>query len=80
MKFEISPLSLCEPADIDALPDRHPHLPERHLVRYRRDQQLAVVLKADEAAIEQVIDGGGEQQAVLAVSRSLLSQSRHGLQ
>ena len=48
-------------------PGFDPHALQRRLVRDRRHDQRAVVLEADEAAIEQVIDTGRQEQAVLTV-------------
>jgi len=46
---------------------RDPHALERLAVHDRRDQQLAIVLERNEPAIEEMINRGREQQAVLAV-------------
>ena len=41
-------------------------------MRDRRDNQGPIVLEADEAAVEKVIDGGGEQQSILPVQSLLI--------
>ena len=60
------------------------HLLEGNAIRDRRNQGVAGVLKADEAAIEKMIDGGGggggggKEPLPAAVVPSLVD-SRHGL-
>ena len=52
VKLQIPPLPFRERARIEAHSHRHTHLAQRHFVRDARDQQLAIVLKADEPAIK----------------------------
>jgi len=76
VKLQIRPLSLRKPADIPPPVRRDSHAPQRLAVHDRRDQKLAIVLECNEPAIEEMIDGGREQQAVLAVEALVVGLAR----
>lgn len=65
--LEKPPLRAREPSRLEHPPRRHAHALHRSVVRDRGDQQPPVRAERDEAAIEEVVDRGRQQQAVLAV-------------
>src|SRR5713226_2508016 len=69
MEIEKLLLTARERANIDGLGRIDPHSLKRGVMRNRRNNQPPAVFKADEAAIEQVIDARRQQQSVLIVPR-----------
>src|ERR1035437_7702288 len=67
MKIKKCPLSLGEATDIDGGLGSDAHAFERGSMGHRRNDQGAGVFKTDEAALEQMVDGGCEQDPVLAI-------------
>jgi hypothetical protein len=74
MEIEKLLLTARERTNIDGLGCIDPHSLKRGVMRNRRNNQPPVVFKADEAAIEQVIDAGRQQQSVLAVQPFLIGR------
>jgi hypothetical protein len=74
MEIEKLLLTACERANIDGLGRIDPHSLKRGVMRNRRNNLPPVVFKADEAAIEQVIDARRQQQSVLAVQSFLIGR------
>ena len=48
-------------------------------MRHRRYQQTTIVLKRDEAPVEEMVDGGRQQQSVLSVEPFLVTAIAPGL-
>ena len=67
MVLEIAYLPVAERARCESRVHRYPHLLQRLLVCYRRDEQAPVVFERYETTVEEVIDRGGEKQAVVSV-------------
>jgi hypothetical protein len=67
MELQVPPLPFGEAADICGSPRVDTHSFEGRPVRHRRDHQPAGILKADEAAIRQMIDAGRQEQSVFTV-------------
>ena len=74
MEVEKLLLAACERANIDGLGRINPHSRKRRMMSNRKNNQPTVVFKADEAAIEQVIDARRQQQSILAVQTFLISR------
>lgn len=47
------------------------HPPQRNHIRYRRNQNLTVVLEADEPTVKKMVGGRGKEQAVCTVEAFL---------
>ncbi len=67
VKIQELSLALAKAAHVDDALGFDAHFGQRWLMRYRRDDQRARILEADEASIKQMIDARRQQQAVLAV-------------
>ena len=67
MKVEKPPLALAESADVDDALRLDTHALEGRLVCDRRHDEVAGILEADEAPVEQVIDAGRQQQSILPI-------------
>ncbi len=65
-------LTAGEAADIDRTFDINAHALERRSIGDWRDDEFAVVVEADEPTIEEVIDAGRQEEAVLAVEPLLI--------
>ena len=72
MEIKKFPLTACERANIDRFGRIDAHSLKRGVMRNWRNDQPSVVFKANEAAIEQVIDARRQQQSVLAVQAFLI--------
>src|SRR5262249_7433526 len=72
VKVEEPALAGRKAADVDEPVGLNAHAFQRRRVRHGRDDQDARVLEADEAAVEQVVDGGRQQQSVFAVQPLLV--------
>ena len=77
--LQIPALPFRERADADRHRRIHAHPAQRLGVRDRGHDQPAVAFERDEAAVEQVIDGGREQQPVLAVEAFVVGGVAPGL-
>ena len=67
MKIKKCPLALRELTDIDGCLGVDAHAFERGMMSHRRNDQRAGVFKADESAVEQMIDRRREKKPVLAI-------------
>ena len=72
MKIEELLLAAGEPSHIDDPCRVDAHAFERGTMSNRGDYELAVVLKADEAAIKEMINAWGQEQSILAVQSLLV--------
>src|SRR5512134_3227168 len=72
MKIEELLLAAGEPSHIDNPCRVNAHALERGTMSNRGDYELAIVLKADEAPIEEMINAGGQEQPILAVQSLLV--------
>jgi hypothetical protein len=61
VKIQEQFLSAGEAADVDSVCGVNAHALERRSMCDRRDDKLAVVVEADESAIEEVIDAGRQK-------------------
>ena len=66
-------MPLGKPADIELALRCDPHAHERGAIGNGRDDEIAIALEGDESLVEEVIDGGGEQESVLAVEAPIPS-------
>jgi len=67
MKAQVPPLPVTESADVDDASRLETHSFQRGQVGHGRDHQSAGIFEADEAAMKQVIEARGQQQAVLTI-------------
>jgi hypothetical protein len=67
MEVQEVSLALRKTTDAQNLFRLDTHALERCTVSHGRDDERAKIVKSDEALIEEVIDGRGEEQAVLAI-------------
>jgi hypothetical protein len=67
VKVEKPPLTLGESADVDDALRLDTHALKRRHVCNRRHDEVAGILEADEAPVEQVVDAGRQQQSVLPI-------------
>jgi hypothetical protein len=67
MKVQEMLLTAGEPSHIDNPCSVDAHSLERRTMSNRRDDELSVVLEADEPAIEEMINARRQKEAVLAV-------------
>jgi hypothetical protein len=67
MKVQELLLAAGEPSHIDNLCGVDAHSLERWAVSYRRDYERAIVLEANEPAIEEMINARRQKQAILAI-------------
>ena len=79
MELQEVPLALGKPADIHGAAGIDTHALQRRQMRHRRDDEATAVLKANEAAIEQVVDAGRQEQAVFAVQTLVVRLVAPGL-
>jgi hypothetical protein len=67
MKVQIRSLPFGEVTDVDRTSRLDSHPLKRGKMRYRRDDETAGMSKVDESAVNQVIDAGGQEQAVFTI-------------
>jgi hypothetical protein len=67
MVFQKSSQPRRERSHVNRLPRWHAHPLQRRSIRYRRYNQFAIVLKADEPSVEQMIDTGRKQKPIVSV-------------
>ena len=58
MKIQELPLTAREPPHVDGSCNLNTHPLERWTVSHRRDNELAIIFKANEAAVEEMINAG----------------------
>src|SRR5512134_2478606 len=79
MKIEELLLAAGEPSHIDDPCRVDAHAFKRGTMSNRGDYELAIVLKADEATIEEMINAWSQEQSILAVQSLLVRRVPPGL-
>ena len=67
MELQKAFLATTETTNVSRLSRIEAHPEKRLAMGDRRDDDITVVLEADEAAVEEVIDGWRQEESVLAV-------------
>ena len=74
MEREIATLPLSERTDVDASRRVYSHAAQRRQVRHWRNQDVTIVLEADEPAIKQVIDTRRQEQPIFAIQALVITR------
>jgi hypothetical protein len=72
MIVEKRPLTFAEDPYIDRTLGLNTHAAQGGLMRHRGNYQPAIVLEANKATVEQMIDGWGKQKPVLPIQSLLV--------
>jgi hypothetical protein len=75
VEVQESALPFGEAADVDDLFRLHAHSLKRRTVSDWRDNQRAGIIETDEAAVKQVVDGGGGRTMRSAVCRGEMADA-----
>jgi len=67
MVFQKRALPIRESTNIDRHPDRNAHPFQGRQMGYWGHDEIAVIVKADEPTVEQVIDARRQQQPILTI-------------
>ena len=79
MEVEKPPLALGESADVNDLLRLDAHSLKGRPVSDRGHDEVAGILEADEAPVEQVVDAGRQQQSILPIEALVIRRVPPGL-